>query len=115
MMSSCFELGAGRTRYCMSRYQKDEIFGHIQNHKVCSLHAKMTSAQICFSIMLNIFQPTHVILYPLFASWLVRSLELAQHDFSFIKVVMIGGGTIDPTTFDLLKKHMPSTFVSLVC
>jgi acyl-coenzyme A synthetase/AMP-(fatty) acid ligase len=68
-----------------------------------------------FNYAFNNFQPTHLFLYPLFASWLVRSLELAQHDFSFIKVVMIGGGTIDPTTFDLLKKHMPSTFVSLVC
>jgi hypothetical protein len=61
------------------------------------------------------FQPTYLFIYVFIGRWLVSSLGLmAQHDFSFIKGVMIGGGIIDPTTFDLLRKKMPSAFVSLV-
>jgi hypothetical protein len=35
MMSICFELTTGRTRYSMSHYKKNEIVGHIQKYKVC--------------------------------------------------------------------------------
>lgn len=61
-----------------------------------------------------IFQPTALFLYPYVASWLARSPQLAQHDFSFIKQVIVGGAVIDPTTIDLLKRNLPSAFVTLV-
>lgn len=34
-MSMCLQLATGRTKYSMSRYDKDEIAGHLLKHKVC--------------------------------------------------------------------------------
>jgi len=70
-----------------------------------------------YIILCGIFhlsQPTNVFLYPYIAGWFARCEELSQHDFSFIKQIMLGGSVIDPTTMELLEKAIPGTFLNLV-
>ncbi|XP_059484665.1 uncharacterized protein LOC132202040 [Neocloeon triangulifer] len=53
------------------------------------------------------FKPGNCLMYPFVATWFARCEELAQTDLSFVKIITVGGGVLDPTTAELLSKKMP--------
>jgi len=54
-------------------------------------------------------------MYPFVATWFARCAELKDVDLSFMKVITVGGGILDPTTADLLKKKIPHIKIVRVC
>lgn len=52
-------------------------------------------------------QPGNSLMYPFVATWFARCADLDGVDLSFMKIITVGGGVLDPTTAELLKKKIP--------
>ncbi|KAF4531414.1 hypothetical protein B566_EDAN009657, partial [Ephemera danica] len=76
------------TIYAIPKFCRENFFDHILKHK-----------------------PNALMMYPYVATWFARAPELTQHDFSFIKVVGMGGSIVDPTTSRLLSTALPQTMI----
>jgi len=46
-------------------------------------------------------------MYPFVATWFARCADLESVDLSFMKIITVGGGVLDPTTAELLQNKIP--------
>jgi len=54
-------------------------------------------------------------LYPYIATWFARNPELSEvRKQDFLKLIMIGGWVLDPTTSVLLSQNLPNTHIQQV-
>ncbi|KAG8233928.1 hypothetical protein J437_LFUL005133, partial [Ladona fulva] len=53
------------------------------------------------------YKPETVFFYPYVANWFAREPEVEKYDFSFIKIIAIGGSVLDLATVKLLSNRLP--------